>query len=161
MRGLKIALIASVAAYCVLGALANLADWPRTLASVGGVLSMATVPGGATHWQATTNSAIVMAGACFIVLFKVIAGLTCIAGAWRMWRQRSAEAAAFARAKALALAGCGVAILGLFVAWVVIAEQVFDLWRSTVFAQSANTAFRYGGFIALIALFVNMRDGQD
>lgn len=158
LRVVKIALIASVAVYCILGAWANFADWQRTLSSVGGVLSMATVPGGAGRWQATANPVLVMAGAGFIALFKVIAGLLCVAGSRRMWSQRRADAEGFARSKSLATVGCGVAILGLYIAWVIVAEQVFDLWRSTVYAQSANTAFRYGGFIALIALFVNMRD---
>ncbi len=158
LRGLKVALIASVAAYCLLGMIANLADWPRTLGSIRGVVSMATVEGGPTRWQATTSPVVVIGGAIYIVLFKTVAGLVCLLGAWRMWIARRTDAAAFAQAKTLALVGCGVAVLGLYLGWTVVAEQVFDLWRSKVFAQSANTAFRYAASIALIALFVGMRE---
>ena len=158
LRGLKVALIAGVAAYCLLGMIANVADLPRTLGSIGGVVSMATVEGGPTRWQATTSPAVVIGGAIYIVLFKTVAGLVCLAGAWRMWVARRTDAATFARAKALALVGCGVAVLGLYLGWTVIAEQIFDLWRSNVFAQSAITAFRYGASGALIALVVGMRE---
>jgi predicted small integral membrane protein len=158
LRILKIVLVASVAAYCLLGMLANIADWPRTLGSVGGVVSMATVEGGAHRWQATANPAIIVGGAMFIVLFKIVAGVTCLVASWRMWSVRRADVATFTHAKAFANVGCGVAIFGLYFGWTVIGEQVFDMWRSTVFAPSGNTAFRYGASIALIAIFVGMRD---
>ena len=156
LRMVKILLILSVAAYCILGMIANVDDWPRTLGSIRGVVSMIQVDGGPGRWQATTSPAVVLIGGIFIVLFKTIAGLLCLAGAWRMWTQRRADLATFAQAKTLGLVGCGVAILGLHFGWVVIAEQVFDLWRAKLLAQSANTAFRYAGSIALIAIFVSM-----
>ena len=160
LRIVKVALIVSVAAWCLLGTIDNLADWRHVLGSIGGVVSMRTVDGGAGWWQATTSPAVVVAGLVGIVLFKVVAGVTCLAGAWRMWGQRRADAAAFARAKGLALVGCGVAILGVYLGWTVIGEQVFEMWRSHIFAPSANTAFRYGGSVALIAIFVGAAEAE-
>ena len=156
LRIVKILLVLSVAAYCLLGMIANVDDPPRTLGSIGAVVSMAAVEGG-PGWQATHNPAVILGVAIFIVLFKTIAGVTCLIGAWRMWRERRADAEAFAHAKTLALVGCGVAMLGLHLGWTVFGEQLFDMWRSKL-AQSANTAFRYGGFTALIAIFVGMSE---
>ena len=158
LRIVKIMLILSVAAYCFLGLIDNIFDWSHTLQSIGGVVSMTTLEGGG-HWrQATSNPAIIIGGAVFIILFKIVAGSACLVGAWRMWGMRRADDATFARAKALALVGCGVAMFGVYVGWTVIGEQMFEMWRSHLFAPSANTAFRYGGSIALIAIFVGMRE---
>tara|TARA_R110001599_G_scaffold115128_3_gene281490 strand:- start:410 stop:643 length:234 start_codon:yes stop_codon:yes gene_type:complete len=76
-----------------------------------------------------------------------------------MWRTRAGAAAAFAKAKTLALAGCAVAILMLFSGWIVIADTWFELWRSDVLREAAlDSAFRYCGMIGLIALFVGIHD---
>jgi len=160
LRILKIALVKAVAAWGVIGALGDVMDWKGTLGPVAAVVSMSTFPGGAARWQATTSPLVVLAGAVFILVFKVACALLCGAGAWRMWRARSADAEAFDRSKTLALAGCAVAVLGLFVGWIVIGEGWYEMWRSDALLQAGNGAFRYGGFIALIALMVGARDTE-
>ncbi|WP_174291333.1 DUF2165 family protein [Sphingomonas bacterium] len=158
LRIVKILLILSVAAYCLLSVADNIVDWRHVMGSIGGVTSMATVDGGAGWWQATKSPVVIALGWFGIVVFKILGGVGCAAGGWRMWAARRADAATFAQAKSLALAGCGVAVLGVYLGWTVIGEQVFEMWRSHIFAQAANTAFRYGGSIALIAVFVGMRE---
>jgi predicted small integral membrane protein len=65
----------------------------------------------------------------------------------------------FGAAKELALVGCAIAMLMLFVGFIVVAETWFELWRSEALRGAAlETAFRYGGMITLIALFVGMRE---
>ena len=120
---------------------------------------MATVGEDAQSWRATTSPVVIWLGALFILLLKVAAGLLCMTGALRMWTARKSNVATFATAKGLALAGFGVAIFMLFAGWIVIAETWFELWRSDEFRSLAlETAFRYGGMIALIALFVAAGD---
>ena len=158
LRIAKIVLIVSVAAYCLLGMVGNVAGWASTLHSVGGVVSMASVDDGPRQWPATSNPAIIVGTALFFIAFKTAAGVTCLAGAWRMWCARRADSLTFSHAKALALTGCAIALFGLYFGWAVIGEQIFEMWRSRIFSASANTAFRYGAYIALIAIFVGMRE---
>jgi predicted small integral membrane protein len=159
LRITKIALVLCVAAWGLLGAAGNLGDWKGTTGAVAAVTSMSTFAGGAARWQATTNPAVILAGAVFIVVFKLTSAGLCLAGAWRMWAQRKSDATVFGKAKHLALAGCGVAVLGLFAGWTVIGEMWFEFWRSDALRDAAGGgAFRYGGFIALIALLVGSRE---
>ena len=161
LRITKIGLVLSVALWGILGVRGNIIDWKGTTGAVAAVTSMSTFAGGAGRWEATTNPAIILAGAVFIVLFKVTSALLCLAGAWRMRQHRASDAEAFGRAKTLALAGCAVAVFGLFAGWTVIGEGWFEFWRSDALREAAGGgAFRYGGFIALIALMVGARDGE-
>ncbi len=161
LRIMKIALVLSVALWAALGARGNIADWRGTTGAVAAVTSMATFAGGAHRWEATTSPTVILAGAVFIVLFKAATALLCASGAWRMTAQRKSDAEAFNRAKTLALAGCAVAVVSLFGGWVVIGEGWYEFWRSDALREPAGgAAFRYGGFIALIALMVGARDGE-
>lgn len=155
----KILLVVTVALWGLVGAHGNLTDWDGTTGAVGAVTSMASFEGGAESWKATSNPAVIWLGALFIMLSKLAAGVLCSVGAWRMWQARGADAAAFVAAKQIALAGCAVAVIMLFGGFIVIAESWFELWRSDGFGgEVLQAAFRYGGFIALIALFVGMKD---
>lgn len=159
LRILKILLIVSVGTWAVLGAFGNILDWNGTTGAVAATTSMSTFDGGADDWRATSNPAIVLAGALAIILLKSASAILCLTGAWQMWTARGADTVAFSKAKTYALAGCGVAIFMLFSGWIVIAETWFELWRSEVLREAAlDAAFRYCGMIGLIALFVGMRD---
>ncbi len=159
LRIMKILLVLSVAAWGLVGAFGNLADWSGTKAAVSAVTSMSTFEGGADSWRATTNPVVVFAGALFILLGKAMAGILCLVGAWRMWTARASGAADFAKAKTLALTGCAVAIFLLFAGFSVIAEVWFELWQSKDMHDPVlASAFRYAGMIALIAIFVGLRD---
>ncbi len=154
----KIVLIATVAAWGFIGAFGNFADWEGTYGAVAAATSMSTWEGGADSWRATSSPFVVTTGAILIPLLKLTSAVLCTLGAWSMWvaRDRSHE---FETAKRLALAGCGVAMFLLFAGWIVIAESWFEMWRSDVMRGPAlESAFRYLGCIALIALFVGMRD---
>lgn len=159
LRNAKIVLVVSVALWGLVGALYNLTNWGETMGAVDAVTSMSSFENGAESWQATSNPAVVWLGALFIMLSKVAAGVLCSIGAWRMWQARSGDAASFAAAKEIALAGCAVAVIMLFGGFIVIADHFFELWRSQTFGgEVLGAAFRYAGMIALIAIFVGMRD---
>jgi predicted small integral membrane protein len=154
----KIVLISSVVLWALLGALGDVTDWKGTMAPVAAVTSMATFADGAQRWRATSNPLVVAAGAIFIVAFKTTTAILCSFGAWRMWAQRRSDAETFGSAKTLALTGCAIAVLGLFGGWIVVGEQWFESWRSEAMLEASGSAFRYGGFIGLIALMVGARD---
>ena len=161
LRTLKIVLVLSIAAWGLLGAFGNLTNWSGAVEAVSAVTSMATIKGGPESWQATNSPAVIFIGAASIPLLKIVCGILCLVGANRMWRARGSTAQEFQVAKSYALAGCAVAIILLFAGWIVIAAVWFELWRSPTLGRSAlEMAFQYGGFIALIALFVSARDDE-
>ncbi len=159
LRISKIVLVVCVAAWGLVGAFHNVLDWNGTVGAVEAATSMATFEGGSDSWQAMASPIVVYLGVALILASKTATGLLCSVGAFTMWRQRSADAAAFATSKRLALVGCAVAIAMLFGGFIVIAESWFELWRSDVMRGPVlESAFRYAGMIALIALFVAGRD---
>lgn len=159
LRTVKVMLILTIGIWGLIGALGNLSSWPGVIESVKKTTSMSTWPGGELDWRATSNPMLVYLGAAMIPAAKMLSGVLCVIGAWRMWRAKTAGGLAFERAKELALAGCGIALLMLFAGWIVIADTWFQGWRSETLRDSAlGTAFRYAGFVGLIALFVAVRD---
>ena len=159
LRTIKIIMVGVVALWAFLGAFMNVLDWSGTTGAVAATTSMATFEGGADAWQATSSPMVIWAGALFILLAKATTGLLCLMGALRMWAARKQDASAFAKSKELALSGCGIAMILLFAGWIVIAETWFELWRSDAMRDIAlQSAFRYGGMITLIALFVANSD---
>ena len=155
LRTTKILLILAVVAWGAIGALLNVLEWDGTLASVSAATSMSTFEGGAESWQATSNALVMWLGAIFIAGSKAAAGIFCAIGAVRMWQARTAEAQIFSAAKELALVGCAIAVFMLFAGFIVVAESWFEMWRSELLrGLSLESAFRYAGMIALIAIFV-------
>ncbi|MCT2557907.1 DUF2165 domain-containing protein [Tsuneonella sp. YG55] len=160
LKTVKIALVATVAAWGLVGALGNFVDWDGTRGAVAAATSMATWEGGASSWKATSNPFVVLAGAVMIPALKLTSAVLCLLGGWAMWRTRD-RGYEFEAAKRLALAGCGVAMFLLFAGWIVIAESWFEMWRSEAMRGPVlDSAFRYLGCIALIALFVGLRDDR-
>ena len=155
LRMTKILLIACVALWSLLGAFGNVTDWDGTMGAVRAAASMSTFEGGPESWRAMSNPVVIWMGALMIMLSKLAAGILCSIGAVQMCRARGGDAAGFAAAKRPALAGCGVAMILLFGGFIVIGETWFEMWRSDALRDlSLQTAFRYGGMITLIALFV-------
>ena len=158
LRGTQIALIAAVCLWGLLSAFGNLLDWSGTLGAVTAVAAMSTWDGGGADWRAIGSPVLITTAALAIVAFKLLSALLCGLGAARMVRERGAPVETFAAAEATALSGCGIAMLGLFLGWIVLGEQWFELWRSPELGAAGDAAFRYGGFIGVIALFVAIRD---
>ena len=161
LRLTKIGLVLAVAAWGIFGALGNVLDWAGTTGSVEAVSSMARFEGGGDDWRATSSPLVVYGGAAFIVAFKSICALLCILGAIAMWQNRQADDGAFASSKRLAIAGCMVAVFGLFFGWIVIGEGWYEFWRDAGLdglEGAGIAAFRYGGFIGLIAILISLDD---
>ncbi|MBT8115611.1 MAG: DUF2165 domain-containing protein [Arenicella sp.] len=159
LRIIKILLVVCVALWGFLGASENIMDWEGTMDAVGAAASMATFDGGSESWKASSNPAVIWMGALMIMLSKLAAAGLCSRGAVQMWGARHGDAASFQQAKNYALAGFGLAMIMLFGGFIVIGETWFEMWRSDALRDlSLQSAFRYGGMITLIALFVGSRD---
>jgi predicted small integral membrane protein len=158
LRLVKIALMTAVCLWGALGTVGNILDWEGTRGAMRAVSSMSGWEGGAGDWRATSSPIVTTAGALGVVAFKTLAALLCGLGVFRMWRERTKGSERFGKAKAAALSGCGIAVFGLFLGWIVLGEQWFEMWRSPQLELAGEAAFRYGGFICLIAIFVAMRE---
>ena len=159
LRKTKSIMILTVALWGFLGAFHNVFDWSGTIGAVGAVTSMATIAGATESWQAISHPWVIWLGAFFIVAAKVVTGAMCAIGAKRMWQAQGSDSVAYNSAKEIALTGCAVAMIMLFGGFIVIAEGWFELWRSeSMIGPVLQSAFRYGGMITLIALFVVSKD---
>jgi predicted small integral membrane protein len=159
LKKAKIVMIATVALWGFIGAHHNVTDWNGTLGAVEAATSMTTFAGGIESWQATSNPIVIWAGALLIVVSKITTAALCTIGAVGMWRAQKSDLAAYATAKEIALTGCAIAIIMLFGGFIVIAESWFELWRSeSMLGPVLGSAFRYGGMIGIIALFVATKD---
>lgn len=155
LRYMKILLILGVAVWATVGALHNFLHWEGTLSSVRSATSMSTFAGGSESWQATGNLALAWLGALFIVSGKLFSAGYCYAGVAAMYRARHANRDTFQQAKQRAVTGCAIALFMLFFGFIVVAETWYEMWRSELLRVIAlQSAFRYGGMIALVALFV-------
>ena len=159
LRTVKVMLVLAVGVWGLIGAFGNLLNWDGVVAKVVETTTMSTWKSDLLSWRSVSNPVVVHLGAAMIPAAKLLFGALCLTGAWRMWRARTASGTTFEGAKSLALAGCGIALLMLFAGWIVIADTWFEAWRSEIMRDAAlSTAFRYAGFVGLIALFVASRD---
>jgi predicted small integral membrane protein len=159
LRRTKSIMILTVALWGFVSAFHNVIDWDGTVGAIGAATSMSTISGGAESWQATDNVLVIWMGAFFIVASKLATGALCGVGAVGMWKATDTDLPAYKTARDVALTGCAVAIIMLFGGFVVIAESWFELWRSeSMLGPVLQSAFRYGGMIALIGLFVASND---
>jgi len=159
LKTTKAIMILTVALWGFVSAFQNIINWDGTIGAIGAATSMATIEGGSDSWQATSNPIVIWIGALFILVSKLVTGVLCTIGGVQMWRAQELDLEAYSAAKEIALTGCGVAIIMLFGGFIIIAEGWFELWRSeSMIAPVLGSAFRYGGMIALIALFVASKD---
>ena len=156
VRNLKILLAALVAFWGLMGAMSNFSALGAAYTYVEMVTSMAAfeeMMGSAPPWQ-TTSPVIIWAGVALIVLGKLGALSFCSIGTFKMVKARGEDQATFAKAKSWAVLGCGLAVAMLFGGFTVIGETMYLMWVFPDREHSAAAAWRYGGFIALIMIFL-------
>ena len=158
MRYLKIALIAFVGLWGILGGIGNLGGYDVGYQSVAGVLARNDTMGPTGPFVAFSNPAFIHLGLAAIWLGKLVCGALCFWGAGQMWSKRNASADVFNAAKTMGLLGCGVAMLMLFGAFVTIGGVYFFMWQSEAGQLSQQFAMGYIASIGMVALFVNMAD---
>ena len=156
---IKTLLILTVALWGFISAYQNMTNWDGTISAVLSTTSMTTFNDGETSYQSTSNLVIVWLGALFILISKLATGVLCSIGSLKMWQAQANDSVAFESAKKIALTGCAISMFMLFGGFVVIAEGWFELWRSeSMRGPVLESAFRYAGMIAFIAIFVGMKD---
>ena len=152
VRLAKIVLVLAVAFYGAMG-IFNFASWERGLAAVTTITSMSQLPQPAP-W-ATDSAIVAFLGLIFIGGSKLIGGVLCAVGAWKMWFARRASAREFDESKAYAVLGCAVLLVLFFGGFLYLAANFFGGFRTEFGRASASWAFELGTSIALILLFLN------
>ena len=163
IRNLKILLAAIVAYWGLIGAIGNFAslgvayDYVEMVTSMSGVFEEGRA---APPWR-TSSPVVVSAGVALIVLGKLGAMAFCGIGVVQMIKARSADHRAFAAAKSWAVVGCGLAVAMLFGGFTVVGETMYLMWVDPGGEHVAAGAWRYGGFIALIMIFIAQAEPEE
>lgn len=156
----KIALLAAVAVFMALVAFNNLVDYGSNFDFVQHVLSMdTTFPGNRLKGRAITSTAIHHAFYWVIIAWEGLSGLGIAVGAARLWKARSAGAAAFNAAKSVAIGALSANLLLWFGAFLAIGAEWFLMWQSQIW-NGQNAAARMFTCVGLILLFLKTPDSD-
>jgi predicted small integral membrane protein len=156
----KIALVATIGVFLLIVVFNNLTDYGSNYAFVLHVLAMdTTFPGNGELWRAINSVPVYHAFYASIILWEAIAcGLT-FAGAWKLYRHRRASAAAFNRAKNLAIAGLTLNMLQWLVAFTTVGGEWFLMWQSKSW-NGQEAAGRMFIIVGITLLFLNAPDDE-
>lgn len=94
-----------------------------------------------------------------IIAWEAAAGVLCGMGAWRLWNLRKAPAAAFQKAKALAVYGLALTLLQWLTAFLTVGAEWFLMWQSRTW-NGQDAASRMCLIFGIILIFVSMRDDE-
>lgn len=156
IRVLKILLVLCVGLQAGFYAISNLVNLDGAYGAVAYVLSMSDqLVYDEPVLPPITAPALVGLALGFIILCESSIGLLCLAGALKMWTHRRDSIEGFARARTIAVLGCGLALLlwiGVFMAF---GGALYQMWQTQVGIGSLEGAFMYAVSSAVVLLFVN------
>ena len=151
-RVAKTGMVLSLAAFGLLVAFNNLADYGSNFLFVRHVLSMdTTFPGNALAWRALTLPWTWHAAYLLIIGAEAATGLVFAAAGVRMLRRLHAPGDAFAEAKQLVHVGTLLGFMVWFLGFSVIGGEWFAMWQSRQW-NGQEPAFRF--FITMLAVCI-------
>lgn len=158
----KIAVLAAIALWVALVAFGNLTDYGSNWPFVRHVLAMDTIfPDSHIGWRAITAPWLQRVAYGLIIATEIAVALLCWIGAWRLWRARRGDAAAFARARGVAVAGLSLGVLLWLGGFVAIGGEWFGMWMSSQWNGIAS-AFRFAAVLLLVLVWLGQREsGAD
>ena len=157
-RYLKIALIFFVALQGLVGGLGNLAGLDTTYAGVARVLSMDGVAASVPRVFAFDAPIFVWAGVGWIVLLKLLTGVTGAVGFFQLVRFHNGSAIEFHEAKYWGLFACGASILMLFGGFIVIGATMLMMWQTQIGQVAFEGATYLLVCLGIVALYISMPD---
>lgn len=154
--------MAAIALWVSLVAFGNLTDYGSNWQFVRHVLAMDTIfPGAGIRYRAIHSPLLQHAAYALIIAVEALAGALCWIGAWRMWRARRADAAAFHRAKRIAVAGLSAGLLLWLGGFMAIGGEWFGMWMSTQW-NGLESAFRFAAVLLAALIYLGQPDdGPD
>ncbi|OOG47986.1 DUF2165 domain-containing protein [Rhodanobacter sp. C01] len=160
MRLSRILLVAVIALWLALVAFGNLTDYGSNWVFVQHVLAMDSIfPDAGIQYRAIHSPSLQHVAYALIIAAEVLAAVLCWFGAWRMWRARSAHAAAFRRAKRMAVTGLSVGVLLWLGGFMAIGGEWFGMWMSTQWNGLAS-AFRFVVVLLLALGYLGQHDDE-
>ncbi len=159
IRYLKIVLIVFLGLMALFYGLQNLVNLEAAHQVVSAVLAMANHEYYASSLVPAVTSPIVSGLVLAVIIAgELAAGLVALKGAWDLWANRRAPAAAFNGAKTWALMGAGIGMIVWFGFFLSIGGSWFQMWQTQLGAQSLEGALQYFLCCAIVFVIVNMDD---
>ena len=158
-RYIKLALALTVGLLAALWSVNNVLNWDIAHGAVAYALSQESQAGYTARIVPVITSAVVAtAGLALIIAMEATAGLLALAGAWRMWVARKAEAAVFAAAKRLAILGAGVAVLNWFLGFQVIGGAAIMMGQAEGMEAAMRGAWAMASQSFLTLIYLSMAE---
>ena len=156
----KILLMAAIALWLALVAFGNLTDYGSNWPFVQHVLAMDTIfPDAHIHYRAIHSTLLQRVAYALIIAVETLAAVLCWLGTWRLWRARRGTAAAFQRAKRIAVLGLASGVLLWLGGFVAIGGEWFGMWMSSQWNGIAS-AFRFAVVLLAMLLWLGQRDDE-
>jgi predicted small integral membrane protein len=160
IRAAKAATVAAIALFASLVTFGNVTDYNTNFAFVEHVLAMDTIfPFSTIKYRAITSPALHHAAYDLIIAVEAVIALLCWIGAAALVRRLRADAAAFNRAKTLAVLGLTLGFLLWQVGFMSIGGEWFGMWQSQQW-NGVPSAFRFVVTIIAVLIFVAMPDQE-
>jgi predicted small integral membrane protein len=160
VRLCKVAVLAAIALWIALVAFGNLTDYGSNWPFVQHVLAMDTIfPDAHIRYRAIHSSLLQHAAYALIIAAESLAAALCWLGTWRLWRARRATAAAFQRAKRVAVLGLATGVLLWLGGFVAIGGEWFGMWMSSQW-NGIESAFRFAIVLLAMLLWLGQRDDE-
>jgi predicted small integral membrane protein len=154
----KIAMVASLAAFALLVAFDNIADYGANFEFVRHVLSMdTTFPGNALMYRAVTTPGLWHAAYYAIIAGEALTGLAFAAGTAEMARNLRSDGGRFRRSKRFVYLGGSLGFLVWFFGFMVVGGEWFAMWQSKLW-NGQEAAFRIYMTILGVLVFVSQHD---
>jgi predicted small integral membrane protein len=156
----KAAAVAAIALFASLVAFGNITDYGTNLAFVQHVFSMDTVfPTTTIKYRAIDNPTLQNAGYVLIIAAETLTAILCWIGAVRLF-MANGDAAAFNRAKGVAVAGLTLGFLIWQVGFMSIGGEWFGMWMSQKW-NGVPDAFRFFVTILMVLIYLVLPDQAD
>jgi predicted small integral membrane protein len=161
LRLCKLVLLANVCAYLALVVFNNLTDYGSNFQFVRHVIRMdTTFPGNAGMWRAIESPAAIPLFYGVIISWEAATCALICAGTWRLWRARSAPAAAWRKARNLAAAGLVLSMTQWFFGFIAVGGEWFLMWQSKVW-NGQDAALRSFLLLGLVLVFLCLGEGEE
>jgi predicted small integral membrane protein len=152
--------VAAIALFASLVAFGNITDYGTNLAFVQHVFSMDTVfPTTTIKYRAIDNPTLQNSGYVLIIAAETLTAILCWIGAARLFLA-SGDAAAFNRAKGIAVAGLTLGFLIWQVGFMSIGGEWFGMWMSQKW-NGVPDAFRFFVTILMVLIYLILPDQAD
>jgi predicted small integral membrane protein len=160
LRAAKMSLVFAVALFYSFVVLNNVTDYNSNFQFIRHVLMMdSTFPGNRGMWRAMNSPAWHTVFYLTIIAWETVTMLLCWWGGLRLAKSLRGTAAAFHKAKSIAIAALTLSLLMWLVAFLSVGGEWFLMWQSKTW-NGQEAAFRMFTVIGIVLLFLIQPDAD-